>query len=86
MYSTKRFAPLALILCISYLYNLENHPIKLNISQTSIYCVFKQVVLSDEIAFVEKLSFWHKNENAYDQMHSPCDFIKPWKLQRFPLY
>ena len=48
--------------------------------------MFKHVVLRDETAFVENSYFWHKNENAYDQMHSPCDFLKPKNLQRFALY
>ena len=26
--------------------------------------------------FVDKSSFWLKNENDYDQMHSLCDFMK----------
>ena len=47
--------------------------------------MFKHVVLRDETASVEKSSFLYKNENAYDQMHSPCDFMKPKNLQRFAL-
>ena len=33
-----------------------------------------------KLLLIEKLSFWHKNENAYDQIHIPCDFIKKLKM------
>ena len=62
----------------SYLYDIEKSPDQTQrmFSKQLLNFVLKHVVLSDKTAnFVEKSSFRHKNENAYDQIHSSCDFI-----------